>query len=372
MSREVIVLTQAVLTLIALAEAPTADAPQKKHKKAKGIKGTVDAANSAKSIATPTASKAQPEAPKVPATDAGFSKPQPTVRKRAIDFLSDDEDDSVGGAKLPDEAAEKSTQKHDRSSKKSKNQKKAEKSRGLPSTSTDKVQHAEKVEALERTGKNMKKTVRFTEDSREDGQAVIADMTVQSTPKKKKRGPTVSDVMADRFNKLITTEPSQWNSDRKKNQQKNASNATYAGKEVHNPNGDVQEALIAAEVKDSASTALQTEAQGFGGEDKGPSEDQHEDLAPELLAGFDSDSPDDNEDEGFDSKAQSFTLPKYKKTNKLLRKAAEKGNSDGVGTVYIGYALQHLVPFSILTSLGAFLMAFTNTKCEHTSPNSVP
>ncbi|KAL8243788.1 hypothetical protein R6Q59_010046 [Mikania micrantha] len=84
-----------------------------------------------------------------------------------------------------------------------------------------------------------------------------------------------------------------------------------------------------------ASTSL--EAEGLHTVDKELEEenevDSQEDQGAALLAGFDSDSDDLAEDQGDISKTQP--IPQFKKTNKKLRQAKEKG-SDGPGTVYVG------------------------------------
>ncbi|OAP60870.1 hypothetical protein AYL99_05872 [Fonsecaea erecta] len=98
------------------------------------------------------------------------------------------------------------------------------------------------------------------------------------------------------------------------------------------------------------STSMQAEAErtveheledGFGGF---ASEDDPEDAASEveaddnaaaLLAGFDSDTEDKQDDERVDL-GTIPPLPKYKKTQKKLEKARAKGKDDGPGTVYVG------------------------------------
>jgi RNA recognition motif-containing protein len=64
--------------------------------------------------------------------------------------------------------------------------------------------------------------------------------------------------------------------------------------------------------------------------------DQGSDQAGVLLQGFDNDSEDLAQDEGFDKDKPTAAIPNYKKTQKKLTQAAQKGNKDGPGTVYVG------------------------------------
>lgn len=68
----------------------------------------------------------------------------------------------------------------------------------------------------------------------------------------------------------------------------------------------------------------------------GHDSDDDIDQAGALLKGFDSDSEDPAEDEGFDKDKPTAALPNYKKTQKKLRQAAQKGTKDGPGAVYVG------------------------------------
>ncbi|KIX94487.1 uncharacterized protein Z520_09873 [Fonsecaea multimorphosa CBS 102226] len=97
------------------------------------------------------------------------------------------------------------------------------------------------------------------------------------------------------------------------------------------------------------STSMQAEAErtvdheledGFGGfasedDQEDAAEVEADDNAAALLAGFDSDTEDKQDDEGLDF-GTIPPLPKYKKTQKKLEKAKAKGNDDGPGTVYVG------------------------------------
>lgn len=296
------------------------NAPPKKHKSKKR-----DNVGNVKPAKLPDT---QAEAPQALVTDIDPSKSKQGARKRAMDFLSDDEDSSLGGVKLPSDT-EMTVKRDDGSKQKAKKQKTAGK-HGTPALITEKLEHSEKKGNNAEARTTLEKTVRFTNEHKGDKRASVAKLAKQPTTEQKKRGPTVSDQMADRFNRLITTDPSQWNANRKNKQ----TQPPKAGS-VHKPNGDTSSILLTKEAKDLTSTALQPEAQGLSS-DQEDFEDAVQDHAPELLAGFDSDSPDDKEDEGLDPEAQSFTMPNYKKTNKKLRKVAEKGDKEGPGTIYVG------------------------------------
>ena len=69
---------------------------------------------------------------------------------------------------------------------------------------------------------------------------------------------------------------------------------------------------------------------------EGYDSDQGSDQAGALLEGFDNDSDDLAQDEGFDKNKPTAAIPNYKKTQKKLTQAAQKGNKDGPGTVYVG------------------------------------
>ena len=100
--------------------------------------------------------------------------------------------------------------------------------------------------------------------------------------------------------------------------------------------------------KEPTAKSMQAEAErtvdhelkdGFGGfaseDDEGDANEvEVDDNAAALLAGFDSDN-DDKEDEGLDLN-NIPALPKSKKLRKKLEKAAAKGKDEGPGTVYVG------------------------------------
>jgi nucleolar protein 15 len=64
--------------------------------------------------------------------------------------------------------------------------------------------------------------------------------------------------------------------------------------------------------------------------------DQGSDQAGALLEGFDPESDDLAQDEGFNKNKPTSAIPHYKKTQRKLTQAAQKGNKDGPGTVYVG------------------------------------
>ncbi len=105
-----------------------------------------------------------------------------------------------------------------------------------------------------------------------------------------------------------------------------------------------EEELETATTQNPVSTSMQAEAErtvdhelegGFGGFASEEDEEiEADDNAAALLAGFDSDT-EDKEDEGLDL-SNIPTLPKSKKIQKKLEKAKAKSGSDGPGTVYVG------------------------------------
>ncbi|KIW95086.1 uncharacterized protein Z519_03669 [Cladophialophora bantiana CBS 173.52] len=92
-----------------------------------------------------------------------------------------------------------------------------------------------------------------------------------------------------------------------------------------------------AEAERTLEHELEEEFGGFasGNDQEDAAEVEADDNAAALLAGFDSDTEDKQEDEGFDF-GTTPPLPKSKKTQKKLEKAKAKGNGNGPGTVYVG------------------------------------
>jgi nucleolar protein 15 len=93
---------------------------------------------------------------------------------------------------------------------------------------------------------------------------------------------------------------------------------------------------VAAE--DEASTSMQAEAAQTTEKELHDEYESEEEIdqAAALLEGFDSDTEDLAQDAGFDKSKPTGALPNYKKTQKKLKQAAQKGNKDGPGTVYVG------------------------------------
>ncbi|EXJ71745.1 uncharacterized protein A1O5_05554 [Cladophialophora psammophila CBS 110553] len=92
-----------------------------------------------------------------------------------------------------------------------------------------------------------------------------------------------------------------------------------------------------AEAERTLEHELEEEFGGFasGDDQEAAAEVEADDNAAALLAGFDSDTEDKQEDERFDF-GTTPPLPKSKKTQKKLEKAKAKGNDNGPGTVYVG------------------------------------
>lgn len=98
---------------------------------------------------------------------------------------------------------------------------------------------------------------------------------------------------------------------------------------------DVTSKPASVPLQNGRTSAVETQTdpvkQGNDNED-----DEDIDQARNLLKGFDSDNEDPAEDEGLDKGKAISGLPHYKKTQKKLRQAAQKGNNDGPGVVYVG------------------------------------
>ena len=197
------------------------------------------------------------------------------ARKRAADFMSDEEDNSIGGVKLPKEGSKPVNQ-----------------------------------------------------------------------PAKKQKGLSPAEAAADSFDEIITNPTALSKGKPQKNKNKSSRTAPLAEKSAKvAPKVDTINTMSKKKARDSLSTAMQIEAQGVSSkatdDDKSDGSDEEvenagEDQAPELLAGFDSDNPDAATDEGLNLDVTVPTLPNYKKTSKKLRRALEKENGEGPGTVYVG------------------------------------
>lgn len=93
-----------------------------------------------------------------------------------------------------------------------------------------------------------------------------------------------------------------------------------------------------AEAERTVDQELEHGFEGFASEDDdydNLDEVEEEDNAAALLAGFDSDTEDKQEDEGVDL-STTPALPKAKKVQKKLEKLKAQGKDDGPGTVYVG------------------------------------
>jgi hypothetical protein len=267
--------------------------------------------------------------------DAQNAKQKHKSRKRAADFLSENEDGAVAESGKSREDLRVRVKAEQRKSKKARIEADAAR---LTSVA---LQQPASVPAKEK--KNPEKLKPAT--------PTPADAQTSSNAVKKRRGPTTSDVAAENFRKLIATPVLEWPGKHKKQMQKLAAgepNEPEVSAKTLTADGvnGVEEwvhskKLESVTAKAAPSISRQVEAQSavekemedeFGGLDD--DEDDAEDHGAALLAGFDSDGDDDAEDKDLDI---SKPLPKIpKRARKQIAKASGEGDIDGPGTVYVG------------------------------------
>ncbi|KAL9108820.1 MAG: hypothetical protein Q9227_006477 [Pyrenula ochraceoflavens] len=222
-----------------------------------------------------------------------------SARKRAADFMNDDGSDSAGGVRLANDNVS--------------------------------LENEAKAKSSDRSRKRQKKPLHETTSTVNGLEPPVETKTKSFSAEPNKKIIKSQSTVAEGRQKSNKRE-------KKHDQPLHASKAKTSGEENKASNTNNAQ-------RDSISTAMQIEAQGVGNKVADDLDDTEKvqradsdavELAPELLAGFDSDSADQAEDEGIDQGASTPTIPNYKKTNKKLRQVRESGKSEGPGTVYVG------------------------------------
>ncbi len=316
------------------------DGPQtKKTKKSKAAstKPNVD------ELAAAPIPVAQPTAPKPIDIAEPKTNPKLKPRKRAVDFLSDEEEKD-GGVSV-DKKDDIETSKPEESKKKKANKDKAavngevtamgnesaaKTTASATKPSSDVPAATEPKEAMSKSKSKPKPKPKPKENSTASG-----GLASSSTPKK---GPSTINVHAEKIKKLLGQKD---NLPKQSNKAQTAANLPAMDFTSDGVNGISTNAIdetLETVAKDTASTSLQAEAQRTTEKEL---EDEYEsdedvDQAGALLKGFDSDNEDLAQDEGFDKDKPTAAIPNYKKTQKKLRQAVQQGNKDGPGVVYVG------------------------------------
>lgn len=261
------------------------------------------------------------------------TKSKPKARKRAADFLSDNEDNAANGArKNLTEATVEVVSKP----KKKKSKKEDSVVEQVPAIAEEAVTAIAPTTAKgSKKDKTESKTVASSTN-------VLVSEKPSSKVTSKKRGAVTSDNGADRANKISGT-PAEHRAlkksmKNKKSQGVQAETLTADGTNgVAELNGD--ENLDPIGSRDANSTSMQAEAQAttekeledeWGTDD----DDDEDDQGAQLLAGFDSDGEDNGEDEGLVAGSTMPVVPI--KASKQIEKASQKGGNVGRGTVYVG------------------------------------
>ncbi len=281
---------------------------------------------------------AQRGAPASTETAANHINPKVKPKKRAVDFLSDDEEND-GGAPVtkPTDAeithTEKPKKKNPKKDKAAVNGEAAETtidSEAALKATVDPVKAFNDVSAAPKRKKAKAEPISQEPATRSDKPATLF------APKKK--GPSTIDVHAEKIKKLLGQKDTLLKQNKKA---KKAGGVQAAGLGANGVSGvssnAVDESLNIA-AKEATSTSMQAEAQRTTEKEleEEYGSDEEIDQAGALLEGFDSDTEDLAQDEGFDKDKPIGALPNYKKTQKKLRQAAQKGNKDGPGVVYVG------------------------------------
>jgi nucleolar protein 15 len=260
-------------------------------------------------------------------------------RKRAIDFLCDDED-KEGGV-----AAGKSTEVELPPAQKAK-KKKAKKDKtqvdgeangvAIPADSashptTDIARNVSK----KLSGTSKAKTTKV--DPKPHGGPVRKDNPATSSVPRKKGLSTV-DVHAEKIKKLLGQKDDLPRPSNKANAAGNATSVSFTASGVNGESSSVVDEVRETAVEGASSSSLQAEGQRTTERELQDeyNSDEEIDQARALLEGFDSDTEDLAQDEGFDKENPTGAVPNYKKTQKKLRQAAQKGGKDGPGVVYVG------------------------------------
>lgn len=114
--------------------------------------------------------------------------------------------------------------------------------------------------------------------------------------------------------------------------------AGFTADGVNGVSGNRMNESLKTVAKGTTSSSMQAEAQQTTERELEDEYDSDGDLdqAGALLEGFDSDTEGVAQDEGFDKNNPTAALPNYKKTQKKLKQAAQKGKKEGPGAVYVG------------------------------------
>ncbi|KAF7503023.1 hypothetical protein GJ744_004699 [Endocarpon pusillum] len=288
-------------------------------------------------IAATPISNAQPAAPQPTASAETQANPKVKPRKRAVDFLSDDEpkDGGVSVEKIDDVGTSSSKRPRKKKSKKDQAGVNGEESgSAMHNDSAAKgTAIATKAPGVAQAGSKLKEAKpkpKTKETSTTDGGIVSS-----SVPK---RGPSTINVHAEKLKKLLGQKDHLPKQGGKAKEAANVPAMDFTTDGVNGVSSNTINESLETVAKGAASTSMQAEAQRTTEAELQEEYESDEDIdqAGALLEGFDSDNEDLAQDEGFDKDKPTAAIPNYKKTQKKLRQAAQNGNKDGPGAVYVG------------------------------------
>jgi nucleolar protein 15 len=275
-------------------------------------------------------------APTVAAETSTIPKIKP--RKRAADFLGDDEGGGNGVASKEPSQHETSDANKSKKKRQRKPKSKADVNGDATETAASPEETSEKaaVEDTKKSSDAPAEVKRKTDKAPEHGSTTDDKKPTSQAPKKK--GRSTVDVHAEKIKKLLGQKDDLSKLSKKDRKQSTAPTASLAANSVNGVSSNNVDESLEVAAKDIASTSMQAEAQRTTEreleDEYGTDED--DDQAGALLQGFDSDTDDPAQDIGFDKDKPTAPVPNYKKTQKKLKQAAHRGNKDGPGAVYVG------------------------------------
>lgn len=313
--------------------AVAADAPQAKKTK----KSKVPSAKLTKedAIATPnSAADLLPSKPTEKAEVAISAKIKP--RKRAVDFLSDEEERGDGvrlkASEIEAPSSEKPKKKRTKKDKVAVN---ADLSEPIVQAEVAETARPDPVDTSAKGAIEARPRSKKTKTAPESQEISSKNGKIAASSGPKKKGPSTANVHAEKIKKLLSQKDKVITKPKKTDSNVQADLTTNG---VNGVSTNAADETLKAAADDVAPTSMQSEAQQTTEREleEEYGNDEELDQASALLEGFDSDTEDPAQDVGFDKAKPTAALPNYKKTQKKLKQAAQKGSKEGPGAVYVG------------------------------------
>jgi nucleolar protein 15 len=254
------------------------------------------------------------------------TKPKHKPRKRAVDFLSDAEDNATDGASAPvPERAEAEMNERPKEKKLK---------RGPPT----KIKDSNTPDVLQAT--KMDTEVNKPKKSK-NVPALSPSDAPPVKPSKERQGSKAPFRPTGKADDALETPLPALSKGSRSRRKKGKGSANAEALTADGVNGVIEnvetETLQPLTNKDPTSASLQVEGQETVEkelEDEWGSEDEEEDQGAALLAGFDSDGDDNTKDVGFEAGKPLPKLPK--EASEKAKEASQKDCSEDPGTIYVG------------------------------------